>query len=120
MTKDFTTNQDGIYDTVSTRPGNYKLTFSKSGFKKSTYGPVVLQVSVITVDAILQVGQVNEVIVVESSGAPLLQTETAQLGAIQEAQTMDKLPQVGAGITGNDWANFNILLPGAAGADVGG
>jgi hypothetical protein len=117
-TKDFTTNQDGIYDTVSTRPGNYKLTFSKSAFKKSTYGPVVLQVSVITVDATLQVGQVNEVIVVESSGAPLLQTETAQLGAIQEAQTMDKLPQVGAGITGNDWANFNILLPGAAGAST--
>jgi hypothetical protein len=28
---------------------------------------------------------------------------------------MDALPQTGAGITGNDWANFNILLPGAAG-----
>jgi hypothetical protein len=114
-TKDFTTNQDGIYDTVSTRPGNYKLTFSKPGFKKVEQGPVVLQVSVITVDATLQVGQVSELVVVESSGAPLLQTETAHLGAIQEAATMDKLPQIGAGITGNDWANFNIFLPGAEG-----
>ena len=26
------------------------------------------------------------------------------------------MPQIGAGITGNDWANFNILLPGAAGS----
>jgi len=115
-TKDFTTNQDGIYDTVSTRPGNYNLTFSKPGFKKSTYGPVVLQVSVITVDTTLQVGQVSETIVVESSGVQLLQTETGQLGTIQEAQTMAKLPQIGAGITGNDWANFNILLPGASGS----
>jgi hypothetical protein len=115
-TKDFVTNEFGIYDTVSTRPGNYKLTFSKQGFKKSSIGPVVLQVSVITEDATLVVGQVGEVVVVESSGAPLLQTETAQLGAIHEAQTMDKLPQVGAGVTGNDWANFNILLPGAAGS----
>src|SRR5580704_1801403 len=55
-TKDFVTNESGIYDTVSTRPGNYKLVFSKAGFKKSTYGPIVLQVSIITVDAALEVG----------------------------------------------------------------
>jgi hypothetical protein len=115
-TKDFVTNDNGIYDTVSTRPGNYTLTFGKQGFKKSTYGPVVLQVSVITVDAALQVGQVSEVVTVEATGAPLLQTETSHLGAIQEAETMAKLPQIGAGITGNDWANFNILLPGASGS----
>jgi hypothetical protein len=115
-TKDFVTNENGIYDTVSTRPGNYTLTFGKQGFKKSTYGPVVLQVSVITVDAALQVGQVSEVVTVEATGAPLLQTETSHLGAIQEAETMAKLPQIGSGITGNDWANFNILLPGAAGS----
>ena len=115
-TKDFVTNEAGIYDTVSTRPGNYRLTFSKEGFRKSTIGPVILQVSVITEDATLTVGQPSEVVIVESNGVPLLQTETAQLGTIREAQTMDKLPQVGAGITGNDWANFNILLPGAAGS----
>ena len=37
-------------------------------------------------------------------------------GAILEKQTIQNLPQIGAGITGNDWANFNILLPGAAGS----
>ena len=115
-TKNFVTNDNGIYDTVSTRPGNYNLTFKKEGFKQVTRGPIQLQVSVITEDAILTVGRATEVVVVESSGVPLLQTETAQLGTIQEAQTMDKLPQVGAGITGNDWANFNVLLPGAAGS----
>src|ERR1700741_2910520 len=115
-TKEFITNESGIYDTVSTRPGNYKLTFEREGFKKETVGPIVLQVSVIAVDATLQIGQVQEEVTVVEAGAPLLQTETSQLGAIQEAQTMAQLPQIRAGITGNDWANFNILLPGAAGS----
>src|SRR6266700_1271352 len=115
--KEFVTNQSGIYDTVSTRPGNYKLSFTKEGFKKSTYGPILLEVSVITVDASLQVVQVQEeVTVIESSGAPLLQTESGQQGTILEGKTINELPQIGAGITGNDWANFNIFLPGASSA----
>jgi Carboxypeptidase regulatory-like domain len=115
--KSFVTNESGIYDTVSTRPGNYRLTFSKAGFKKSTYGPIVLQVSVITVDATLQVGTLSEeVTVVEASEAPLLQTESGEQGTILEGKTMNELPQLGAGITGNDWANFNIFLAGASSA----
>src|SRR5271155_5088805 len=115
-TKDFVTNTDGIYDTVSTRPGNYNLTFTKQGFKQVTRGPVQLQVSVITEDASLQVGQVSEVIHIEATGVPLLETETGEQGHIMEAKTIGVLPQIGSGITGNDWANFNILLPGAAGS----
>jgi hypothetical protein len=115
--KDFVTNDSGIYDTVSTRPGNYRLTFSKDGFKKATYGPIVLQVSVIAVDARLEVGKIQEeIIVTEAGGAPLLQTESGQQGTIMEAKTLSELPQIGAGITGNDWANFNIFLPGASSA----
>ena len=49
-------------------------------------------------------------------GAPLLETETSKMGAILDAKTIQELPQIGAGITGNDWANFNILLPGAGSA----
>jgi Carboxypeptidase regulatory-like domain len=115
-TKDFTTNANGIYDTVSTRPGNYNLTFSKEGFKELTRGPIVLHVSIITEDATLQVGRMTEVMHVEADGAPLLETESGQQGTIFEAKTIGELPQIGAGITGNDWANFNILLPGAAGS----
>src|SRR5882762_9304810 len=114
--KDFITNGNGIYDTVSTRPGNYNLTFTKAGFKKATHGPVVLQVSVITVDASLEVGEVTQVVHVEDTGAPLLQTESGQQGTILEEKTINELPQIGAGITGNDWANFTIFLAGASSA----
>src|SRR5882724_8048851 len=114
--KVFVTNSSGIYDTVSTRPGNYTITFSKDGLKKTTHGPIVLQVSIITVDATLEVGRIQEVITVEDAGAPLLQTESGQQGTIMEGKTLNELPQIGAGITGNDWANFNIFLPGASSA----
>src|SRR6266404_1791003 len=114
--REYITNENGIYDTVSTRAGNYNLTFTKVGFKKVTHGPVVLQVSIIAVDAVLEVGEISQVVHVEGTGAPLLQTETAQQGGILEGKTINELPQIGAGITGNDWANFTILLPGASSA----
>ncbi len=115
-TKDFVTNGDGIYDTVSTPAGNYKISITAKGFKTVVIGPVTLQVDVITENASLNVGQISETINVEAPGVPLLETETTNLGAILEAKTIQALPQIGAGITGNDWANFNILLPGASSA----
>ena len=113
----FTTNDSGIYDTASTRAGNYNITFTKQGFKQLTRGPFKLEVSIITEDATLAVGQVQEIVTVEDTGeAPLLQTESGQQGTIMEGKTIEALPQIGAGITGNDWANFNIFLPGASSA----
>jgi len=117
--KDFVTNQDGIYDTVSTPAGNYNISFSSQGFKKLVRGPITLQIDVITEDAALQVGNVTETVEVSGGGVPLLETETTNLGAVLEAKTIQALPQIGAGITGNDWANFNILLPGAEGTSSG-
>jgi len=50
-TKDFVTNKDGIYDTVSTQAGNYNVSFAAKGFKKIVRGPIPLQVDVITENA---------------------------------------------------------------------
>jgi hypothetical protein len=114
--KTFTTNADGIYDTVSTPAGNYTVTITATGFKKLVRGPFTLQIDVITEDGQLEVGAVTDTVTVEATGAPVLETETGHLGTIFEAKTIGVLPQIGAGITGNDWANFNVLLPGATGA----
>src|SRR5258708_5917932 len=92
--QEFTTNDKGIYDTVSTRPGNYNLTFTKAGFKKVTQGPVVLRVSIITVDASLGVGEVSQTVHVEVTGAPLLETETGQQGTIPYEKTIKEFPQL--------------------------
>ena len=79
-TKDFITNQDGIYDTVSTPAGNYNITFAAKGFKKVVLGPITLQVDVITENASLEVGAVSETVIVTEAGVPLLETETGHMG----------------------------------------
>jgi len=81
-TKDFVTNQDGIYDTVSTPAGNYKLTFTATGFKRVVLGPFTLNVDVITENASLEVGTVSETVVVTETGVPLLDTETSHMGTV--------------------------------------
>src|ERR1039458_7371540 len=67
-TKDFLTNQDGIYDTVSTPAGNYKISFTAKGLKKLVRGPIPLQVDVITENASLQVGAVTATVEVTAGG----------------------------------------------------
>jgi hypothetical protein len=116
---DYTTNDDGLYDTVSTPTGNYTITVSAKGFKTVVIGPVTLNVSTIKEDAKLEVGTPSETVTVSATGVPLLQTETGAQGEVMESKEMSELPQVGTGITGADWASFNIFLPGAGGTTQG-
>lgn len=114
-----TTNGDGLFDTVSTPTGTYQITFEKTGFKKQVVGPITLQVNTITENATLEVGTVSEEVHVSAVGAPLLQTETGQQAATFDSRILTELPQEGGGITGADWAAFNIYLPGAGGTTNG-
>ena len=111
VTATFVTNGDGLYDTVSTPTGTYRISFEKAGFKKLVRGPITLEVNTITENATLGVGSVSELVSV-SAEAPILETESAQQAATLSIQTLNDLPQTGAGITGNDWANFTAYLPG--------
>ncbi|HTU33616.1 MAG TPA: TonB-dependent receptor [Candidatus Acidoferrum sp.] len=115
----FTTNGDGLFDTVSTPSGIYQVTFEKTGFKKQVVGPITIEVSTITENATLEVGTVSEEVRVSAQGAPLLETETGQQAATFDSRTLTELPQEGGGITGADWAAFNIYLPGAGAATEG-
>jgi hypothetical protein len=114
VSKDFTTNQDGLYDTGSIVTGNYELTFSKSGFQKLIRSGITVTVANITVNAQLSVGAVTEQVVVNTD-LPLLETESSEQSTTLEAKTMSQLPQTGT----PDWQNFTILLPGSAGAPKG-
>ena len=106
-TKNLVTNSDGLYDTASILPGNYRVTFTKEGFGKLVRGPITLEVNTITENAALEVGAMTEEVRVVAEGAPLLETETAQQASTLTVQMLNDLPQAGAGITGNDWANFS-------------
>ena len=113
ISKDFVTNQDGLYDTSSIVAGNYRITFSKDGFEKLVRGPITLQVGFTTVNAELKVGAMSQEVTV-SADVPLLKTETSEQSTTLEAKSMEQLPQV-AGGSGVSWENFMVLLPGATG-----
>ena len=113
VSKEYTTNQDGLYDTNSIVPGNYELTFSETGFQKLVRSGITVSVGNMTVNAQLSVGAVTEQVVV-TTDQPLLSTENSEQSTTLEAATLSQLPQVG-----QNWENFTILLPGAAGAPQG-
>src|SRR5216684_979215 len=55
VSKSYTTNDAGLYDTNSIVTGSYTVTFSKGGFEKLVRGPVTLQVGFTTVNGELKV-----------------------------------------------------------------
>jgi len=109
VTKDFTSNQSGLYDTDSIVAGRYTVAFKKDGFEKLVRGPVTVQVGFTTVNGELKVGASTQSVTVEADVA-LLQTETSEQSTTFESRAMAALPQVT-----QDWENFTILLPGATG-----
>jgi Carboxypeptidase regulatory-like domain len=111
VAKSFTTNKDGIYDTVSTPNGQYKVTITAPGFETLVLGPITLDVGVITLNGHLKVGSTQQQVEVTADTAALLNTESGEQSTTFDEKTMLQLPQVG-----QDWANFTILLPGSAGA----
>jgi Carboxypeptidase regulatory-like domain len=112
VSKSFVTNGEGIYDTVSTLPGNYTITFAKDGFEKLVHGPVTLQVGVATVDGVLNVGSANQQITV-SSDVQAMHTENPEVSNTLDTTALASLPNV----TPN-WQNFMKILPGASGTSA--
>jgi hypothetical protein len=109
VSKDFTTNRDGLYDTNSLVPGQYTVTFTKTGFEQLVRGPITLEVGFTTVNGQLKVGSTSQQ-VTATADVPLLTTETGDQTMVLSDKVMGELPQVGT-----DWENFMFLLPGATG-----
>ena len=108
ISKDYITNQDGVFDTSSVMVGRYTLTFDKEGFEKLARGPISVAVGLTTVNAELRVGSAQQTVTV-TADVPLLNTESGDQTTTLESKDMAQLPQAG------DWQNFTILLPGTSG-----
>lgn len=117
VSKDYTTNLDGLYDTSSIVAGSYTVTFTREGFEQLVRGPITLQVGVTTVNGQLKVGSAKEQVTVNTD-VPLLQTESGEQTVTWDSQTMDAMPEV-SGIQGEDWGNQVVFLPGMSGTPTG-
>jgi len=108
---ELTTNDAGIYDSVSIRPGKYRITFVKEGFGRLVREGVTLDVGVLSIDAQLAVGASQQQIEVTAE-TPLLKTDTGEQSSTLRTEVMAQLPNIG-----QDWQNFQKFLPGFTGAN---
>jgi hypothetical protein len=87
VSKDYTTNDVGLYDTSSIVTGSYTVTFTKTGFETLVRGPVSVQVGFTTVNAELKVGSMKEQVTV-TTDVPLLQTENGEQTTTLEQKSL--------------------------------
>ncbi len=100
------TNSDGIYQFVNLTPGNYRVEAEKSGFKKFSRSPIVVEVqNTLRIDVALEVGDVSQTVEVTAQ-TPLLQPETTSLGQVVQQREVNELP-----LNGRNPLNLVALVP---------
>jgi len=108
------TNGEGEYVASPLRIGRYKVTVEKAGFKKAVSEVVQLDVQGrIAINIGLQVGQQTEEVLV-TGAAPLLETETSELGQVVDQKRVSNLP-----LNGRNFAQLALLSTGTAPSEPG-
>jgi Carboxypeptidase regulatory-like domain/TonB dependent receptor len=109
-----TTNQSGEFVASPLHVGRYKVTVAKAGFKKAVSQTVDLNVQDrVAVNIALQVGQISEEMIVNAT-APLLETETSELGQVVDQKRVSNLP-----LNGRNFAQLALLSTGTAPSEPG-
>jgi outer membrane receptor protein involved in Fe transport len=97
----------GTFSFVSINPGTYRIDVDLTGFKHFSLTGIQVQVgSTARADAAMEVGNVSESVEV-TSAAPLIQTDTANLGGVIEGRTIQDIP-----LNGRNVNNLLTLVPG--------
>jgi len=111
LTRETTTNDDGIYGFQALPPGRYKVEVTASGFATITVEADVNITQTTPVNIPLAVNAVDVNMEVLASAAPILQTESSQQGRTITGETIRQLPLA--------TRNFQQLLTLSAGAQSG-
>jgi hypothetical protein len=102
------TDAAGFYSLSNLPVGRYEVRFTASGFRAAVQSPIELQLNqVAEVGAQLVVGQNTETVQVTNE-APILQTETTDVGTVIDARTNVSLP-----LASRNYLQLTLLTPGA-------
>jgi hypothetical protein len=86
------TTESGVYRAPFLPPGMYRVSAALPGFKTAVADNVALRLAqVLTVDLVLEVGEVSEIVTVSSEG-PLLETSSAEIGTNVTAKEIAAWP----------------------------
>jgi len=101
------TNATGRFQSPPLKPGDYQVSVTVSGFKRSVLNVRVEVNDRVSADIRLEVGEVAEKITVEASAAPL-ESETSTLGNVRTERAVADLP-----LNARNFASLIFLSPGA-------
>ena len=103
-----TTAGDGAYSLPRLPIGRYELRVENAGFQSAVKSDVTLVLNqVAQIDFQLQVGNVNQTVEV-TTAAPLLQTQSTQLGTVIDSRTNAQLP-----LATRNYNQLTLLAPGS-------
>src|SRR5437763_8469478 len=101
------TNREGAFVIPSLPPGPYRIEVSKSGFKTAVREDVVLRVQdIVALNFTLPVGSITESVTV-TGGAPLVNTESAEVSTVIDRNFAENLP-----LNGRSFQTMLALSPG--------
>ena len=108
-TRTVTTSEDGNYTIPNLAVGTYRVSVTKSGFKESAVGSVIVNVANVTrQNVVLAIGQVSEVVEI-TADAVQLQTETGTVGEVVTGEQVRELP-----LNGRSFVQLTQLQPGVS------
>ena len=109
------TSGDGYYTVPLLQPGLYSLEVSATGFGPEIAKNITLQINqIVQQDFKLQVGGLQQEVTV-SAGAPLLNTESTEVGHVITEVSIEQLP-----LNGRNFSQLALLGPGTTNGPVGG
>jgi Carboxypeptidase regulatory-like domain/TonB dependent receptor len=115
VTSNVVTNAAGYYVATFLKPGTYTVTVTAPGFEAAVRKSLTVQVQqVAEQDFQLTVGQVQQQVTV-TGGAPLLNTESSELGNVVTQESAQQLP-----LNGRNFSQIGTLVPGANSGAPGG
>ncbi len=103
----FTTDETGAFNAPFLVPGTYQVAVERDGFKRELRSGILLEVDQkARIDLVLAPGAVTETVEV-TAAAPLVRSESAELGEVITERAVRELP-----LNGRNFAQLVYLVPG--------
>jgi len=110
----YVTDETGSYNAPFLIPGTYSITVEMIGFKKHVRAGIILQVDQkARVDFTLEVGELSDITTIVAA-APLIKSDTSELGEVIEQRAIRELP-----LNGRNFATLVYLTPGITPGQAG-
>ncbi len=107
ISRETTSNEDGLFALTNMPPGEYEVKVSASGFAAKTYSTVTLQVGQsVTLDIALEVGTITEDIKL-FHGPDLMNRNSAVVDGVISRHAIEGLP-----LNGRNFLELALLVPG--------